>query len=336
MLTEANPISRSQIFPFWYYAGELARTRGIEFREVNIDHFIANPENSPCNADIVLIQPWFTKGIEAVLELLSTVRQRNPSAKLVFLDAFAPTDLRWAEHLDGQVDLYVKKHVFRDRQDYGKEVIGDTNLMDYYCRRYGFEYPLMKFNVPASFFRKLLVGPSFFTADYMLPVLSEKPALPLYEKPRDVLGRLSYKGSDWYQAMRKEAIEAMSNMAGISALPEAGVDRKSFLKELLHSKICFSPFGYGEVSWRDYESVMSGSLLIKPDMSHIETNPDIFIANKTYVPINWDFSDFREKVDYYLRKPHERNRIVNNAYSVLADYTRNKRFIGQMDCIFQN
>ena len=40
-----------------------------------------------------------------------------------------------------------------------------------------------------------------------------------------------------------------------------------------HSRICISPFGYGEICWRDFEAILCGCLVVKPDMSHVETNP---------------------------------------------------------------
>jgi spore maturation protein CgeB len=106
-----------------------------------------------------------------------------------------------------------------------------------------------------------------------------------------------------------------------------GLGRRAYLRELGASKLCFSPFGYGEVCWRDYEAVMCGSLLLKPDMSHVETDPDIFRAGETYVPLRWDFSDLEEKVRYYLARPHERARITRNAFQTLQRYFREQRFL---------
>ena len=109
-----------------------------------------------------------------------------------------------------------------------------------------------------------------------------------------------------------------------------GVGRSDYLRELSASKLCFSPFGYGEVCWRDYEAVMCGTLLIKPDTSHVRTDPDIFVAGETYVPIRWDFADLEEKVRYYLSHEDERRAIVERAWSVLRDYACSERFVDQM------
>ena len=62
-----------------------------------------------------------------------------------------------------------------------------------------------------------------------------------------------------------------------------------------------SPFGLGEICYRDFEILFSGCLMIKPDMKHIKTWPNIYIPMETYIPCRWDFSDLEEKVRWALR-----------------------------------
>jgi len=66
------------------------------------------------------------------------------------------------------------------------------------------------------------------------------------------------------------------------------------------TKVMPSPFGWGELGVRDYEAFKYGALLLKPDMSHMETWPNLFIPEKTYVPLNWSFSYLAEKMDKVL------------------------------------
>jgi hypothetical protein len=75
---------------------------------------------------------------------------------------------------------------------------------------------------------------------------------------------------------------------------------------------------------------MCGSLLLKPDMSHVETHPDIFRAGETYVPLRWDFADLEEKARYYLAHPEESARITPNAFATLQNYFREHGFIEHM------
>jgi len=79
---------------------------------------------------------------------------------------------------------------------------------------------------------------------------------------------------------------------------------------------------------------MCGALLIKPDMNHVQTTPDIFVPYETYVPLAWDFSDLSEKLDYYLANDAARQRIVDQAYATLHAYTNSDAFLNQFEVIF--
>ena len=91
-------------------------------------------------------------------------------------------------------------------------------------------------------------------------------------------------------------------------------DQKLYYRELYNSKIVLSPFGWGEVCFRDFEAILAGALLFKPDMSHLVTWPNVYIPNETYVPLSWDGSDLLEKTEHYLNDDRERKRIASNAF----------------------
>jgi hypothetical protein len=90
--------------------------------------------------------------------------------------------------------------------------------------------------------------------------------------------------------------------------------QEQYYQELYNSKITLSPFGWGEVCFRDFEAIISGSLLFKPDMSHLKTWPDVYIPYETYVPLSWDGTDISEKAETYLGDEKERNRIARYAW----------------------
>jgi hypothetical protein len=97
-----------------------------------------------------------------------------------------------------------------------------------------------------------------------------------------------------------------------------------------------SPFGYGEVAWRDYEAVLEGSLLVKPESSHLETNPDIFRNGETYAAIAWDFADMGEIIQRFLRDEDERLRLADNAYRIVHEYVASERFVEHMAPLFDS
>jgi hypothetical protein len=104
------------------------------------------------------------------------------------------------------------------------------------------------------------------------------------------------------------------------------VSQKQYYSELKFSKIALSPFGWGEVCFRDFEAILAGALLFKPDMSHLITWPDVYIPYETYVPLKWDGSDLLERSEHYINDEKERKRITGNAYEQyrqqLADLPR--------------
>ena len=265
--------------------------------------------------------------------LLARVRETSPGARIVYLDWFAPTDLRYAELLGDHVDLYVKKHLLRDRSHYGVETFGDTTLMDYYGHKHGLDHEPVRFAIPDGFLEKLVVGPSFATADFILPTL-DRAEVPKGERPIDLHARIAVEGTPWYQAMRAECHDAADALTGLNVVTGVGIRHDQFLAELRGSKICFSAFGYGEVCWRDYEAIQNGAVLLKQDMSHVETLPDVFVANETYVPVRWDLADFEDQVRGLLADPERCARIAQNALDVLTRYARNKAFVDQVAPIF--
>ena len=97
------------------------------------------------------------------------------------------------------------------------------------------------------------------------------------------------------------------------------LSNKQYLKIQNNSKISFSPFGWGELGARDYEIILGGSLLVKPRMDHMETWPSIFIPKKTYVPLEWDFSNLEEIFETYIQNHKLRNEIILRSQKVYRE-----------------
>lgn len=329
LLSVDHRIPQSQIFPFHFHAGRFAAECDTEIREADIDAYVAGTGPQPEGATVVAFQTRFDISDEALAAVLSRIEARNPGARLVYLDWFAPTDLRLAHRVGPRVDIYLSKHVLRDRDRYDAPVFGDTTLMEHFGRRFGLDHQITRFPIPEGFWNKLVIGPSFATAGFMLPEFAAggRPDGP---RPIDLHARIAVEGTPWYRAMRAECLAAAEALDGVSVRTGTGIGHHRFLRELERSKICFSPFGYGEVCWRDYEAVLTGAVLLKQDMSHVETDPDIFEPGVSYVPVRWDLSDFEDKVRWLLADDAARARIAGAAFARLHDYAASGRFVAQM------
>jgi hypothetical protein len=327
-LTVKDAICHTQVFPYFFHAGDFAREHNLQLRELPLEQF--NQGRNPYQGervDAVAFQTWFDLTPEQMSQLVYRIRAAWPGAKLAYLDWFAPADLRYAAVLTPEVDIYVKKQVLKSRDKYGEPTIGDTNLTDYYCKRFGIDLPTTNYLVPAAFWDKLHLGTHFAFSDYMLPRFEGNlPACG--ERTIDVHARMAVTGTQWYASMRREALEAVQSLEGQCQVVSRGhVSKKHFLGEMLVSKLCFSPFGYGEVCWRDFEAMFAGSVLLKPDMSHLICHPAAFLANETYVPLRWDLSDLPDKVDYFLSHESERVDIARAAFSGLHRYLTEQQFV---------
>jgi hypothetical protein len=327
-----DPISVGQIFPFFSNAAKLRDANGIEVREAALPRFLRRAPYRG-DVDVVCFQTRFDLEEAKLIDLVEQLKAAYPGAALVYLDWFAPTDLRFAEALNPHVEFYIKKHLLRDRTAYGRPTLGDSNLTDYYSRRFGPPLDPVSRHIPDSFWPKLIVGPNFACTPQILQLPLRMPAQGA--RPIDVHARIAVKGTPWYTAMRGEALAAAQRISGFHVVLSGRISRKEYIQELSSSKICFSPFGYGEVCWRDYEAVMCGSLLVKPDMAHMETHPNIFRPFETYVPVRWDLADLEERVRYYAAHAGERIAIAGRALKVIREYAASGGFLKQMDPLFR-
>ena len=54
-------------------------------------------------------------------------------------------------------------------------------------------------------------------------------------------------------------------------------------------------------------------------MDHLKTSDDSFINDQTYIAVNWDLSDFEEKVNLFLKDKDRRVKIARNAFEYHRD-----------------
>jgi len=278
------------------------------------------------DVDVVCLQTWFDLDETRLIALISKIKATWPDGKLVYLDWFAPLDLRYAEALNPHIGAYVKKQTFRELGQYGVETIGDTNLTDYYCRRYGLNLPTTRFSMPIGFQEKLVLGSGFEYSPTIKRLVQRPPGMD--RRKIDLHARVVARGAEWYARMRSEASEKAASLAGRFEIAHSGrISYSRYIDELRSSKLCFSPFGYGEICWRDFEAMSTGALLLKPDVSHLRTANELFKPYETYVPLRWDFEDLDEKVAYYAKNDAERTKIARHAYDLVAGIYQPQKFL---------
>lgn len=320
VLTQNFDIGTAQVLPLMRSADVTVRAQPLQF-------FLAGRKRY-AEADAVCVQTRFDVTGEQMHELMLRIRREWPGRPIAYLDWFAPTDLRYAHVLDQHIAAYVKKQILADYSRYGRATIGDTVLTDYYARRFGLALPERQFPVTADFERKIVLGPGFECSPNTRECLRGS-----IETPReiDLHARFESRGTEWYARMRQECKDKALELEGRFRIASRGqVPRREFRRELRASKMCFSPFGYGAVCWRDFEAMACGALLLKQDMSFLRLARPLFIPNETYVPLRWDLSDLQEKVSYYATHREEREAIVRKAHAMLRQCFDEEWFVEDM------
>ncbi|MDC7221314.1 MAG: glycosyltransferase [Spirochaetales bacterium] len=277
---------------------------------------------------------YFLKPDFVDIKLLEKLR--NKYKKIVFFNGNAGGGIHRPEVLP-YVDFFFNKSLFLDRRIYGRELYGGELYSDYYHKKYSIEDGEEKVTPPIlnhEDFAKLRLSWNVGIGEFPRHKYRQRFGVAAarmvgihgarlfmrenrLKEPRNrgeypMNARLGYQSRESITYQRRLHMEKLDSLDGVLT---GKVNQKQFNREIYNSQIIYSPFGWGELCFRDFEALMSGALLIKPDMSHLETWPDIFIPFETYVPVRWDGEDLVETCKKYLSNKKERDRITRNGWN---------------------
>lgn len=180
------------------------------------------------------------------------------------------------------------------------------------------------------------ITPQFFPIttkkEYDVCAMFQYPStVPVYEH-----GSLQ---SVFYDEHRRKCIDVLSNLQNVNIAKLNNGERvelSEYYRRLANSKIIIAPFGYGEMAPRDLEAAIFGAILIKPDMSHVDTIPNIFEDGKTYIACKHDFSDLQEKIEMILGNYKDYLYIIENARKKIVEEMSHEKLALHLYDIFKN
>ena len=105
---------------------------------------------------------------------------------------------------------------------------------------------------------------------------------------------------------------------------------------MFNSKIIIAPIGYGEMAPRDLDAAQFGAILIKPDMSFVDTVPNMFEDKKTYISCKHDYSDLEEKIQDILENYDNYLYLIDNARKKFEDIMNPKHLALHLHKLFSN
>ena len=255
---------------------------------------------------------WASDG-DAVMEEFQDFRDQVRC--VIFLDILDSAGWDHARPLP-LVTLYCKAQLLRDRETYLDPLYGYRVFSDYYHREHGVEDNEPVWSEPVANpadLKKLTVSWNSGLADYSwlgpyrmaayqrfqlkallrFPKAFHPPGLAREKETQCRIGTGYLRRSVAHQ--REQLAKRLAGR-----LDTGKLSRRRFIRELRASKVAVSPFGLGEITLRDFEIFMNGALMLKPDMSAIDTWPDLYRDGETMIAHRWDLADVEEKLDAIL------------------------------------
>jgi hypothetical protein len=233
------------------------------------------------------------------------------------------------------VDMFLKKQVLKDKEAY------TVNKKDLSVRSWLPKPPKISRYpdyVPCApcYLPKIKVGWNIGMCDYR--VLSSgvrflrnyffsNPYFQDVNTRRDLdlvnRGTVNYddSGIDFQRANLAMQLRKLNRKYRVAQGPK--LNYAAYMSELRDTKLSISPFGWGEICYRDFESVLAGTILAKPSMEHIETWPNIYIPNSSYVPLDWDMGNVASEVARALVHYDTYKKIAITAQQLLQEYVLN-------------
>jgi hypothetical protein len=306
------------VFPLVSNAGRL-QDIGISLR------FFDNIDKALPDCDYLIVESKFTKSWWTQKEKLfeALTRLKTATNKVLFFDLGDGT-ASWCLGVLPYVDGFYKSYLFKDRNRYLESFYGGRIWTDYYHRRFQIDDAVENRPPPATdaaLLEKIHLGYCAGLSNYALSSLLynnsnlgkvvrrsfalaklgvRSPAErdfcpPSVARELDLSCRVTTRYSETVSYQRKQTVEILKDY-----INHERVNRRAYFDEMRRAKAVLSPFGWGEINYKDYEVAHCGAVLMKPDIGHLETWPQLFDA-QSVVQYRWDFADLPEKVEDVIR-----------------------------------
>ena len=285
--------------------------------EINLFYNIHSPNIFDC--DIIIVHVRFSyKNFEHKEEFFNKIKRRK--IIIVLFDGF---DTSGIPNFEDYVyfDKVWKKQVLKDKSFY-LTATNDTAVRPWLDNKEPLQYE--KYSKATQYdIEKILVGWNIGLCNYIdfnfefLNRFKNFDRFKLKEEfSKNLIKRysISFRGEKSYSnkkvsAQRNKLFDILSTIDLEQSIIGGKISKREYLRELKQSKISISPFGCGEICYRDFESMYSQAILLKPDVSHLNTFPNFFIENETYLPLRWDLED-AEQIIHSILKDYEQYEVM--------------------------
>lgn len=121
------------------------------------------------------------------------------------------------------------------------------------------------------------------------------------------------KVDQFYNIPRIKLFEEVNklNVNVITTEKTGKIDKEKYMQVLYNSKLCVSPFGYGEVNIREVECLITGTPIIKPNINCVKSTPFIY-GDGFSIDCEFNYSNIKEVIDFSLSNYNYAMQLLNN------------------------
>jgi hypothetical protein len=248
------------------------------------------------------------------------------------------------------IKLYVKNQVYKDFSKYKINLYGGRMYSEFYHNEHKInDTKLYKMqSLQKKDYKKLIIGWNLgvIRYDYLnnlnflkkiyykninykkfLNIQNIKYKKNFHNKNYRVFSVFNSKfDRETIEYQRKLALKKLRTIKNNNDLYDIKLNKIEYLNKIKSSKYVLSCYGWGEICYRDWEAVINNSLILKPDMSNIETWPNIYENYKTYIPLSWDLSNLQYQLERLESNFFDIEKINTAAFDVYKSIRSNDYF----------
>ena len=141
----------------------------------------------------------------------------------------------------------------------------------------------------------------------MINILTEEVSLS--KKLKLVSARFSSKG--YYKSIAFHRELVLKKIMKNELFLKGKISKWNYIQECNYIYGILSPFGWGEICYRDFEATLGGNFLLKPSMDHIETWPNIYTEDCCF-KLDWNFSNLDKVSEIFANENIVFDRITKS------------------------
>ena len=269
------------------------------------------------------------------IEIIYNLKKKNKN--IIWFDLRDSAGTTQFEIID-LVKAYVKKQFYKNKDLYKKKMYGGRDYTDFYFNKFNikdntdYNYSL----IDNKNLQKLKLGWNLGTYrfDYYQTNFINKKIKKIYNYlglPNTNFKYENFKFNKNFRVIalhnlsfdrntisfqRKLVNEILSNVNNKKDIFGKKISRSSYNKIFKNSSIAISCFGWGEICYRDWESSIASLPIIKPDMSNIETWPNLYVPDYSYIPTSWDFKNLNHVIEDLENDTEKQRYLTFNAQNI--------------------